>query len=227
MITQTLFKSKGGGQGFRRFQIDNKDHLSVVQVDDLVALQPFEGATNRTAVLALLKGEKTKAQVPYTVWTKKKGQDVSSDTAYVDVLKATSREELEARNIDPSDSTSAWITGNKQPLDTVARLVGASHYKARMGACFGSTGVFWVKVLSKVNSTVFMVQNSGGGKKHVKQVTASIESDLLYPILRGRDLKRWIGTPSLAVIMPQDQRKVSLPMTLREMKIKYPTLNWT
>lgn len=49
--TQTVFKTRGTGQGFRRFRFGTKDTdvLGVVQVHDLTDFQPFEGATNRTA----------------------------------------------------------------------------------------------------------------------------------------------------------------------------------
>src|SRR5204863_3389493 len=36
VITQTLFKSKGGGQGFRRFQLGDKEYLSILSVHDTV-----------------------------------------------------------------------------------------------------------------------------------------------------------------------------------------------
>lgn len=226
VITQTLFKSKGGGQGFRRFRIADDDYLGVTKVDDLVAIQPFEGATNRTAVITLTKGEKTKEEVDYVVWTKKRGHEISSDTSYEAVLGAANLEDLTARPIDASDPTSPWLTGKKVSLKPVARLIGNSHYKARMGACFGSTGVFWINMLSWPSPDTVLVKNVGGGKKHVKQITASIESELISPILRGRDLRRWISKPEIAVIMPQDAEKRSLPMSLGEMKRDYP-MTWS
>jgi len=38
----------------------------------LVSIQPFEGATNKTAAIILKKGEKTEYPVSYIVWSKKK-----------------------------------------------------------------------------------------------------------------------------------------------------------
>jgi SAM-dependent methyltransferase len=74
VITQSVFKTAGGGQGFRQFRIPQPNGkfvpLRVLHVDDMVSLQPFEGASNRTAVMVLEKGKPTAYPVPYTVWRK-------------------------------------------------------------------------------------------------------------------------------------------------------------
>ncbi len=64
IITQSLFKTSGAGQGFRRFEIPRGKAkplpLRVIHVDDMVELNPFEGASNRTAVMVLEKGSRTR-----------------------------------------------------------------------------------------------------------------------------------------------------------------------
>src|SRR5439155_14784426 len=72
IITQTLFKSKGAGDGFRRFRLGNREHFRVLQVDDLTEFQPFEGATNRTAIVTFQKGRRTTYPAEYAFWGKKK-----------------------------------------------------------------------------------------------------------------------------------------------------------
>ena len=57
VVTQTLFQTKGAGDGFRRFRLgQNGDWLRVLRVDDLAALKPFPGAANRTSTIVLEKG---------------------------------------------------------------------------------------------------------------------------------------------------------------------------
>lgn len=49
LITQEAIKSKGAGEGFRRFQLGSTGvKLMVKEFHDLVTLQPFEGAGNKT-----------------------------------------------------------------------------------------------------------------------------------------------------------------------------------
>jgi Eco57I restriction-modification methylase len=222
VITQSLFKSKGGGQGFRRWQIGDGDYLGVVRVDDMVTLKPFEGATNRTAVLILDKGKKTNEKVPYFVWTKKEGVRISPDSTLDDIRCLTTRTRLVATNIDAEDKTSPWITGPLPFLDAIKSTIGPSEYVARMGACFGATGVFWVNVLTKINNRLGLVRNVGGGKKHVEITEASVEWELIYPILRGRDIDRWGFHVELSVLFPQDEADPSKSINLATMRREYP-----
>jgi len=47
VITQSVFKTKGGGEGFRPFNTGRPEEMVFVAqaVHDLSAFQPFEGAT--------------------------------------------------------------------------------------------------------------------------------------------------------------------------------------
>ena len=46
--------------------------MKVLKVNDLVGVQPFEGASNRTSTVVLEKGKATDYPVPYTLWQKTK-----------------------------------------------------------------------------------------------------------------------------------------------------------
>ena len=70
VITQSVFQSKGAGDGFRRFRLgDEGARLRVLRVNDLVALRPFRGAANWTATILLEKGSPTAYPVPYVRWS--------------------------------------------------------------------------------------------------------------------------------------------------------------
>ena len=60
VITQTIFKTEGGGAGFRRLKLRDGDPLRVIQVDDFSGIQCFEGAVNRTSVVIIQRGETTR-----------------------------------------------------------------------------------------------------------------------------------------------------------------------
>ena len=54
VVTQTLFQSRGAGDGFRRFQLGADGlPLGVLRVDDMVALRPFGEAANWTSTIVL------------------------------------------------------------------------------------------------------------------------------------------------------------------------------
>lgn len=222
VITQTLFKSKGGGQGFRRFRIGDQEYLGVTHVDDMSDLQPFEEAANRTAVLSLEKGLQTHYPVRYSVWLKKDSSSFVEDSELQHVLEATARQEMLAFTIDPSDATSPWITGPAGTLAVLVPKIRASEYVARMGAHFGASGVFWVRILSQQKAGRLLVENTGGGKKKVPSRSSVIEDDLVFPLIRGRDMSRWSFKPVLGVIMVQDQSNLSRPMPLKILRRQHP-----
>ena len=54
IITQTVFKTKGAGAGFRRFRMGEKgDHLRPLVVDDMSEIKPFPGVANQMSLVGL------------------------------------------------------------------------------------------------------------------------------------------------------------------------------
>jgi hypothetical protein len=224
VITQSVFKTQLGGQGFRRFQTgENGEHLRVVHVDDMVDLNPFEGASNRTAVMVIEKGRATRYPVPYTVWKRKKGARFSYDSTLEDVKSATRLLDQKAEPVDPADPTSPWLTADKFSLAAVKKVLGKSDYTAHAGAYTGgANGVYWVRILDKRADGLVVVENiTEGAKREVPKTTAVLEPDLLYPLLRGRDVGRWRADPSAHILMVQDPRtRRGIPE--EDLKARYP-----
>jgi SAM-dependent methyltransferase len=236
LITQSVFKTSGAGQGFRNFRLGpDGDYIKVLRVEDLAELNPFEGASNRTAIIVLKKGEKTeyfeesdggsiRYKVPYIYWKKTvKGKSVSSDLTLEDVYKITEKKEYYGVPVNEKDPTSSWLTGRPQAIKAVKKALGKSEYKAYEGVnTGGANGVYWVEVVDKRDDGLIIISNiTEGTKKEVEQVQAAVEPDLLYPLLRGRDVKRWHAEPSAYIIMVQDPiKRRGIDESL--MKTKYP-----
>ena len=165
VITQTLFKSKGGGQGFRRFRLGDGEFLGMRHVDDMSSLQPFEGAANRTAVFTIEKGIQTKFPIRYLVWSKGSASTFATDSSLQEVRAATTRQDALAFSIDPHDSSSAWITGPAGVLGVLVPKIKGSDYVARMGAHFGASGVFWLRIIERKGAARLVIENTGGGKR--------------------------------------------------------------
>ncbi|MBI2843119.1 MAG: SAM-dependent DNA methyltransferase [Armatimonadetes bacterium] len=199
VITQSVFKTSGAGQGFRRLRIRDDVPVQVLAVDDFSSFQPFEGATNRTATFVWQKGSETRyPMTAYYVWRKRgsKKPDFWMDWKQAQPLLQSKR--FGAQPVVASDPTSAWMTA---PPDTVAGLVkvlGRSDYQARAGAYSGGLNpVYWLEVLRRnADGTVDVRMMTEGAKTAVsKPHTHTIEPDLLYPLLRGRDVKKWSAYP--------------------------------
>lgn len=228
LITQSVFKTIGAGQGFRRFQLGEKGlPIQVIYVDDMVELNPFEGASNRTSVVILQKGRPTKYPLPlgaYLYWQKiVKGRSIALNSELEEVLEITKRTQFTAEPVDENDLTSSWLTGKPKALKGVKKILGQSEYVAHEGVnAGGASGVYWVEIVSERPDGLVIASNiTEGIKRKVESIQTAIEPDLLYPLLKGSDVKRWKAKPSVYIIMAQDPKKRrGIDETV--MKTKYP-----
>lgn len=98
-----------------------------------------------------------------------------------------------------------------------------SHYSslAREGVnTRGANGVFFLDA-ELVRGSLFIGNRPEDGDDHsVEQVQQSIESDYIYPLLRGKDVKKWVAQPSNFVLIPHDASNPTSPTPLDEMPHK-------
>ncbi len=221
LITQEVFKAKGAGQGFRRFQLGEKEYLQVLAAHDLVTVQPFEGAVNKSAAIILKKGRKTTYPVPYYVWTRKKGVGkIETRLKLHQVKPLLNRKKLMAKPID--DETGSWLTIDAKNI-SIQPLQGENFYKARLGARVEPYGVFWLEILENYGDGEILIRNMPqyGKKKDELKFRERIEAELVFPAVRGADIERWSATPGIHVLMVQDPKTRS-PYKIPEMMKKWP-----
>lgn len=228
VITQSLFKTAGAGAGFRRFELPPHNRqprpVKVLHVDDMVSLQPFEGASNRTAVMVLEKGKPTTYPVSYTVWRKVKGARFTYASTLEEVTNATVRLNFFAEPVNPSDPTSPWLTARPRALKAVRKVLGRSDYEAHAGAYTGgANAVYWVDIVYKRPDGLVVVRNiTEGTKVKVDEVTETIEPDLLYPLLRGRDVQHWKAQPSAWILITHLPGMGLKAIPEKDMQTHYP-----
>jgi type I restriction-modification system DNA methylase subunit len=210
VITQSVFKTAGAGQGFRRFILPDSTPIGVLYVDDMVELKPFEGVGNRTSIVVLQKGKQTKYPIPYNYWVKKvKRKGIKDSMSLDEVMKIATSKQFYAEPVNQDDPTSPWITGRPKAIKAVRKVLGKSDYVAHAGACSGgANAVYWVNIVGRRPDGLVIISNiTEGQKKEVESLQVAIEPDLLYPLLRGRDVKRWKAEPSAYILMVQDPVK--------------------
>jgi hypothetical protein len=151
VITQSVLKTSGAGQGFRRLELSSGEHLAVRHVDDLVDLQPFEAATNRTAVVVVEKGSRTSYPVPYTIWQKTaRGKRIGYDLTLPEVWEMTRRLNYVAEPVATGDKTSAWFTARRRALKARRKMSGASTYEAHAGIFTGgANAIYWLTTIQE------------------------------------------------------------------------------
>jgi SAM-dependent methyltransferase len=239
VITQSVFKTSAAGQGFRRFVTRKGIPLQCSFVDDFGDMQLFEGATNRTAVFILRKGRATRFPVPYTYWRKKEGGRVGGfgyDSPLQDVIDKTIRRQFVASGVNAADPTSAWLTGPRKAVDAVQKVLGNSDYQAHAGTYSGgANALYWFEILRDHGDGTVTARNiTEGAKRKVDSAQVRLEKDLLYPLLRGRDVSAWRAEPSAHLLLVQDVAKRrgidektmerEYPLAMRWLTLNKPTL---
>ncbi len=203
VVTQTLFQTRGAGDGFRRFRLgDEGIPLKVLRVDDLVDVQPFDTASNWTATIVLEKGSPTVYPVPYLRWRRQTDGQANSPSP---LLPCLSSRQFEALPVDPAHRQSPWFVrpaGLKVDID---RLTGPSDYTAHLGAnTGGANGVYWLRLLGREGENVEVENIPGHGKQILPIVRTLLEPDLLYPLVRWSDVGRFHAEPSSHLLLAQD-----------------------
>lgn len=226
VITQTVFKTEAGTRGFRRFELPERRPIRVAYVDDMSALQPFEGATNRTAVVIAERDRQTKYPVAYGYWRKKtRGSSLAIDSELTEVSSLTTRSQWVAQPVSATDPLSPWITGRQKAVNRIARVIGPSpyHSDAREGSnTRGANGIYWVQQVGVRNDGCLLVANEvdSGRRREVQSVQVAVEPDHVFPLLRGKDVGRWSANPVLSILLPYDSGSASCPIPQSELPPK-------
>jgi hypothetical protein len=215
VVTQTLFQTKGAGDGFRRFRLGaDGPPLKVLRVDDLVALRPFGDAANWTSTIVLEKGAATEYPVPYYLWDGRREEENGECRMMNDELTNLAPavhhspfilHPCSARPVDAARPNSPWLISPDGQGPKHAISAGAADYTAHLGAnSGGANGVYWLDVLDTATDGVRVRNVAARGKHRVETIERTIEPDLLYPLLRWSDVRRWSAVPRGHVLLAQD-----------------------
>ncbi len=210
VITQTLFKTREAGNGFRRFQFKNRQgqkiHIKPIRVIDMTDLHPFEDATNRTASFLCKRSQSPITwPIEYQVWTPNGIPRFQEGVLYSTVRKNTTKTRMGAVPMVSNVKNSAWLTAPANTLSGLEKVMGKSEVKAHAGICTWMNSVFWLQEVEEAaKGKVRIVNWYDVGKIKVDRIQTVIEADLVYPLLRGRDVHRWTANPSTHILLTQD-----------------------
>jgi hypothetical protein len=134
-------------------------------------------------------------------------------------------EDWSAAPVEPSVRESTWLTAPQKAFPILPKVVGDRDAsimgRTYAGSCTWLNGVYWVETVDTARGTV--IRNLATiGKKKVKTVTAAVEDEFLFPLLRGRDVHAWIATPSRLILIPHRDDDFGEPVSLDEMKRRAP-----
>jgi SAM-dependent methyltransferase len=215
VITQTLFQAVAHGSlvpgedfGFRRLRLSHR-FIGVTRVDDFSSMRPFEGAENRTSVFVATVGDgQTKYPVGYRAWRVVSKTDLSTVATWRDFEAAADFAELQAVPI--RNLTGPWVL---LPRSVDAAVVpkmstGQPAYRAWRGIdTRGANAIFWFHLDATKGNNLVLRNATEGAKKKVEPRTVTLEPELIYPLVRGRDVSAWRVARELWVLYPHDRDK--------------------
>ncbi len=242
LITQSVFKTKGAGEGFRKFRL-REAPLKVWKVHDFVAIKPFEGANNRTASIFMLKNEKTEYPLAYILWRPREA--VNQNDSLEKVLIKTERLEMLAEPSDDKNWLSPWLTLPEKALEAVQKARGKSHYRCYAGIYSGgANAVYWFRIINlqgekdvdvdvplhlrkifgekiKMLRFVYVENVIEGMKKKIESVNAVLEDFFLYPLIKSKHVEKWRINGYIYTLQMQDPIK-RVGYDERWVKINFP-----
>ncbi len=211
VITQSLFKTEGAGDGFRQFELPAhngrpRESFCVWHVDDMSRLRPFAGAANRTAVICVKREGKTNYPLVYDYWLPRRSSSINSSAQLDEVLVSTKRVRLIATPVYEEKLNAPWLTVCPSSLEPLRKVIGKSSYVAQAGATTcGADGVFLCRPLRKLSNVSTLIENIHDvGKRKIPKYQGQVKNEYLYPVCRGKDIYRWRAKPELFILMVQD-----------------------
>lgn len=218
VIRQGVFKSAQNGVGFRRFRIREDCDIQVLQVDDLSGVQVFDNAVTSTALFFARKGAETVYPVPYYIWERKPGDGRGAFDAYSDLREVLERMQITRQCAMPAvagDRTSLWMSAPKERMAAIRQVLGNNSYRARTGVFTGgANGVYWLRIQGVDDEQGFVrVSNVvERAKRRVAQVSAGLERDYLFPMIKGSNVHRWNVSYDTYLLCPHTAQTKQWPV---------------
>lgn len=199
--------------GFRKFSIDGgRLACKVMLVEDYQDIRPFDGVSNHPTFLILQRDAETCFPVAYRSWVASDSAAAKQRTfASAQQFRRVARcNEMIAVPVPGGDGTRPWLVGSVQDQAVFAKVFAEGarpEYRARKGVTTDRNGIFWVYALEESPFDTVTVRNAAdiGKTKGIPQVTAAIEAEHLFPLLRGRGVAPFSAVPErqLRLVLPQ------------------------
>lgn len=217
LVPFTLIKTQAGA-GYRNF-LANK--CNIVKVHDMVDLAPFENATNRTSLLVSKKGE-TEFPIECTSWSKTGNGELGNNLSYEEIFEHTKQKAMVLEPIQGRNKPeSPWMIIDHRLVGVVKKIQGSSQYQAYSGVDTGLNSAFWIEVISKDKSGVLIRNLFDVGKTRLEKVESIVEEKAIFPLIRGRDVRKWSGSPEGNILLLHDPVS-GKPLPEADAKKSYP-----
>ena len=231
VLPLSLLKSQKSDEGFRHFGISGRP-FRVLEIDDFSQCSLFPGVQSAAMTVLVENDSRTCYPVPCLQWLPSSEvivENLPERRLEIITFDHCKKPELlipelyDAVPVDPLKSGSPLKFVSKSSAKTVEMAepsgLRASHIKrgsrlfyenqAQLGAnTGGANGVYWLEAPNwyrEYGTKYITVKNlAAAGKKKVPVLRTTLETALVYPLLRWRDVTAFSAFPSAWILMAQD-----------------------
>lgn len=223
VLPKALFIKGKSGEGFRQFGEQLGKPFQVLAIDDFSALDLFSGVQSKASAILLRAGSPTVYPIPVRIWTPCAGAESipcgHAADAFAERVGAKS-EQGQAVPVSRSQGASLRfepLDNSKRARDPQSELAERlmtdarrrnlpRGYRAQLGAnAAGGSAVFWLERTDLTRPLARAVNLNASGKRPAPRVEATLETALLFPLLRWRDVAEYRCQPPETILLcPQD-----------------------
>jgi len=235
LVPHSLIIGDPSGRAFRKFHLaaDDADIADVgegprvsfkaIHVDIWSEVKPFApDASNSPIFLVTTKGSANEYPISASKWEKRRGERLGRTwpEARLGLLETTG----ECWPVDREIVTSQW---SFVPEGTTMVQGGSNSWTFGTGLhTRGANGIYFVEVLSSrpdPDGQIEIANQPGMGRNaEVRRRVGRVESDLVYPLLRGRDVQRWLALPSGHIFAPYRQEEMGKGLGVEDFRDSFP-----
>lgn len=225
VLRQSTMKSDLAGRGMRRLSIfKDRDPLELTHIHDFGSLHVFEGAVAPASVWLLNKGAKTSFPVPVSSWNHMFSRAIDTDCPLEDVLRNTRIVREYCRPLSAADPEGRWTFDAGGQADPYLGIKGSNGLRPRIGFFTGgANAVYYLEHATSRHGVGSRYRNIVvRAKRQAPQMTVDLEPELIYRVVRGRDVSFWNVRSEVFVLNPHTPETKILPLPERELQSNYP-----
>ena len=226
VIRPASMQSDLTARGLRRLSVfANSTPLKLTHIRLFEGLKVFGNAATPTATWHLSKGIKTTFPVPVTQWERKTPRwQPDASTNLDQVLENISVTEAVCSPINSAESSSRWAIGGSQTNLCRERIIGTNNLQPRIGFFTGgANAIYYMNKIGSKKGLIATCENiTERAKRQVDKMTIELETDLLYPVVRGRDISYWNSSTEVFILCPHTAETKLYPLSEPILKEAYP-----
>jgi hypothetical protein len=233
LVPRSLISADPGGRAFRQFRLE--PHPADAQasralsipfhayaLSDFSNLNPFSpDASNQPILLISERGSAQTYPVATTVWQRAEPGARLGGGTWHRVRASLRRVRGESTPVTSGVPTSAWSF----TAEGVIPLLRGGENSYRFGKGLdtrGANGVYFLRLIesARVDGTILIANDSTAGRGELAERQGRVDAAIVWPLLRGLDVRSWTAEPSGAILCPHDPDDLGTVLTSSDLRAR-------